>query len=231
MKTIGMIGGMSWESSSLYYQLINREVRKRLGRMHSAKSLMYSFDFDEIDRLQTAGNWAEATDFMVTVGATLSRGGADFLMICCNTMHRMADAVQKAAGVSLLHIADPLGVRIRTDGLSRVGLLGSRFTMEQDGIIRGRLAHTYNVETIIPGETDRAAVHGVIVEELVRGKFTDSSRALYRGIMAKLVAKGAQGVILGCTEIPLLVKPGDATVPLYDTTALHAMAAVDMALG
>jgi aspartate racemase len=180
--------------------------------------------------LQAAGKWDEATDWMTTVGATLSKGGADFVMICCNTMHLMADDVEKAAKVPLLHIADPLGAKIRKDGKTRVGLIGSRFTMEDDRIIAGRLKDKFGIETITPEADDRAIVDRVIQEELVRGKFLEPSRALYRGVMQRLVERGAEGVILGCTEIPLLVNATDATVPLYDTTTLHALAAVDRAL-
>ena len=230
MKTIGMIGGMSWESSAIYYQIVNREVQKRLGGVHSAKALMYSFDFGEISALQAAGNWDEATDRMATVGATLSKGGADFVMICCNTMHRMAGEVEKAARVPLLHIADPLGAKIKSDGVKKVGLLGSRFTMEDDRIIAGRLQSKFDLEIVVPNDADRATVDGIIQKELCRGQILEPSRAAYRDVMARLVAQGCEGVILGCTEIPLLVKPGDASVPLYDTTTLHALSAVDLAL-
>lgn len=230
MKTIGMIGGMSWESSKVYYEIVNREVQKRVGGVASAKTLMFSFDFGEMSKLQAAGRWAEATDQMVTVGATLSKGGADFVMICCNTMHLMADEVEKAARVPLLHIADPLGAKIVKDGKKTVALIGSRYTMEDDRIIAGRLKSKYGLEVIVPDEADRKIIDSVIQDELVKGKFLEPSRAAYRGVMARLVEKGAQGIILGCTEIPLLVSAGDATVPLYDTTTLHALAAVDLAL-
>jgi aspartate racemase len=230
MKTIGMIGGMSWESSVVYYRIINRAVQDRLGGVHSAKTLMYSFDFGEVAVLQQAGRWDEATDWMTTVGATLSKGGADFLMICCNTMHLMAGEVEKAARIPLLHIADPLGEKIRKDGKKRVGLLGSCFTMENGRIISDRLREKFGLEVIAPRDADRTLVDRVIQDELVRGKFTDASRARYREVMARLVEDGAEGIVLGCTEIPLLVKDEDATVPLYDTTTLHAMAAVEMAL-
>jgi len=230
MKTIGMIGGMSWESSAVYYQIVNREVQKRLGGVHSAKALIYSFDFGEISALQSAGKWDEAADRMATVGATLSKGGADFVMICCNTMHRMADAVENAARVPLLHIADPLGEKIKSDGVKTVGLLGSRFTMEDDRIIAGRLKARFGLDIVVPDDADRATVDGIIQTELCRGQFLEPSRAAYRGVMARLAAQGCEGVILGCTEIPLLVKPQDASVPLYDTTTLHALAAVDLAL-
>jgi aspartate racemase len=230
MKTIGMIAGMSWESSVVYYQILNREVQKRVGGVSSAKTLMYSFDFGEMSALQAAGRWAEATDLMTTVGATLSRGGADFLMICCNTMHLMSEEVETAARVPLLHIADPLGTKIVADGKKRIGLLGSRFTMENERILTGRLLRKFGLDVVVPGEHDRAVVDRVIQDELVRGRFLEPSRAAYRDVMARLVARSCEGIILGCTEIPLLVKPEDATVPLYDTTTLHALAAVDLAL-
>lgn len=230
MKTIGMIGGMSWESSAIYYQIVNREVQKRLGGVHSAKALMYSFDFGEISALQAAGKWDEATDRMATVGATLAKGGADFVMICCNTMHLMADDVARASRVPLLHIADPLGEKIRSDGVKTVGLLGSRFTMEDDRIIAGRLKSKFGLQIVTPDETDRATVDGIIQKELCRGQFLEGSRAAYRGVMARLAGQGCEGVILGCTEIPLLVKPEDADIPLYDTTTLHALSAVDLAM-
>jgi aspartate racemase len=198
--------------------------------VHSAKVLLYSFDFEEIAALQRGGRWQEATARMQDAGVRLARGGADFLVICCNTMHLMADEVEKAAGIPLLHIADPLGAKIRADGHSPVGLIGSCFTMEDDGIIKGRLASRYGIETIVPGKADAAEVDRVILGELVCGRLLPSSRDSYREIMARLVAAGAEAVILGCTEIPLLVKAEDSAVPLYDTVALHALAAVDRAL-
>jgi len=230
MKTIGMLGGMSWESSSLYYRLMNRAVQARLGGVHSAKALMYSFDFGEIEALQAAGRWDDATARMVRVGVSLAQGGADFLMICCNTMHLMAEAVERAAGVPLLHIADPLGAAIRAQGFTRVGLLGSRHTCEKDGIVIGRLRERFGIETVVPDEAGRREVHRIIVEELCRGEFLDAARRTHRRLIESLVAQGAQGVVLGCTEIPLLVGPEDARVPLFDTTTLHALAAVDLAL-
>ncbi len=230
MKTIGMIGGMSWESSSVYYQLINREVQKRLGGMHSARLLLHSFDFAQIAALQDAGRWDEASKRMEQAGAGLAKSGADFLIICCNTMHRMAGAVEKASGVPLLHIADPLGAAIRAAGLSRVGLLGSRHTMEQDDIVKGRLTGAYGLDVLAPEGEDFRAVDRIVYEELVRGQFQDSARATCRAAIARLIARGAEGIILGCTELPLLVKPEDSAVRLFDTTTLHAMAAVEMAL-
>ena len=229
-KTIGMIGGMSWESTLTYYQIVNREVQKRLGGVHSAKILLESYDFGEMAALQQAGKWDEARAMMEESGRKLARAGADFVMICCNTMHLMADAVEKAAGVPLLHIADPLGRAIAAKGLRRVGLLGSCFTMEKAGVISGRLEDRFGIATIIPDDAGRATIDGVIQSELVRGQFLEPSRAAYRAVMAGLVETGAQGIILGCTEIPLLVTQDDSSVPVFDTTALHALAAVDLAL-
>ncbi|HWA89712.1 MAG TPA: aspartate/glutamate racemase family protein [Rhizomicrobium sp.] len=230
MKTIGMLGGMSWESSTVYYQLMNREVQRRLGGVHSMKALMYSFDFGEIAALQDAGRWDESSRILERVGAMLAKGGADFVMICCNTMHLMAEAVERAAGVKLLHIADPLGEAIRAKGLTRVGLLGSRHTMEKGGIVADRLREKFGLEIVVPEADDRAEIHRIIVEEFCRGRFLDGARDTHRRVIARLVAQGAQGVILGCTEIPILMKPEDAEVPLFDTTALHALAAVELAL-
>lgn len=230
MRTIGMIGGMSWESSRLYYEIMNREVQKRLGGAHSAKVLLWSFDFEEMARLQRSGRWDEAAAHMREAGTRLARAGADFLVICCNTIHIAAQDVETAAAIPLLHIADPLGAKLKADGISRAGLLGSCFTVEDDRIVKGRLATCYGIDTIVPEKRDAAEVDRVIMEELVRGRFLESSRARYREIMARLVAQGAEAIILGCTEIPLLVQSQDSKVPLYDTTALHALAAVDYAL-
>jgi aspartate racemase len=230
MKTIGMLGGMSWESSAVYYRILNREVQKRLGGVHSAKALMYSFDFAEMSVLQHTGKMAEANDRMATVAVHLAKSGADFLMICCNTMHTAAAQLEQAAKIPLLHIADPLGAAIRKAGCSRPALLGSEFTMERDDILRGRLRSRFGIEVMTPKGADADEVSRVIYEELVRGQFLDSSRKSYREIIARLVAEGADSVILGCTELPLLVMPEDSAVPLFDTTTLHAMAAVDMAL-
>lgn len=231
MKTIGMIGGMSWESTLVYYQIVNREVQARLGGVHSAKIVMESYDFAEIAALQQAGKWDAARAAMEETARKLARAGADFIMICCNTMHLLADSVEKAAGLPLLHIADPLGVAIKAKGLRRVGLLGSCFTMEKAGVISGRLEEKFGIATIAPDEAGRAKVDDVIQTELVRGQFLEPSRAAYRAVMAGLVEQGAQGIILGCTEIPLLISQADSTVPVFDTTSLHATAAVDLALG
>lgn len=228
-KVIGLIGGMSWESSAEYYRIINQRVRDRLGSLRSARCLMWSFDFGEIEALQHAGRWDEATDELVGAARRLERGGADFVVICTNTMHRMADQVQAAIGLPLLHIADPTAARIRAAGLSRVGLLGTAFTMEQD-FYKGRLAARHGLDVLVPEAGDRAEVHRVIYEELVQGRALPASREAYRAVIARLVANGAEAIILGCTEIMLLVRPEDSPVPLFDTTALHAEAAVDWAL-
>jgi aspartate racemase len=229
MKTIGLIGGMSWESSAEYYRIVNQGVRDRLGPTASARCLLWSFDFSEIERLQHEGDWSGLTERMTDAARRLETAGADLLLICTNTMHRMADAVQQAVSIPLLHITDPTADRIKAAGLRRIGLLGTAFTMEQD-FYKGRLAGKYGLDVLVPGEAQRAAVHRIIYEELVAGVITKVSRAAYRDVIAQLVARGAEGVILGCTEIMLLVRPEDSAVPLFDTTALHAHAAVDHAL-
>lgn len=228
-KVIGLIGGMSWESSAEYYRIINETVRARLGDLRSARCLLWSFDFGEIEALQHAGRWDEAAEELIDAARRLERGGADCVLICTNTMHRMADQVQAAIGLPLLHIADPTAERIRAAGLSRIGLLGTAFTMEQD-FYKGRLASRHGLDVLVPDAADRAVVHRVIYEELVQGRVLPESRAAYRSVIARLVERGAQAIILGCTEIMLLVRPEDSPVPLFDTTALHAEAAVDWAL-
>lgn len=230
MKIIGLIGGMSWESSAEYYRIVNERVRDRLGGLHSARCLMWSFDFAEIEALQHAGRWDEATALLVEAARRLERGGADFLVLCTNTMHRMADELQAAVGIPLLHIADPTALRIKAAGLRRVGLLGTAFTMEQ-AFYKGRLVARHGLEVLVPDAADRALVHHVIYDELVQGVVDPGSRAAYRDIIARLVAGGAEAVILGCTEIMLLVRPEDSAVPLFDTTTIHAEAAVAMAVG
>ncbi|MDG3578070.1 aspartate/glutamate racemase family protein [Rhizobium sp. YJ-22] len=228
-KIIGLIGGMSWESSAEYYRIINELVRDRLGGLRSAKCLMWSFDFGEIEALQHAGRWDDATAEMIAAARRLERGGADFVLICTNTMHRMAEEVEAAIGLPLLHIADPTAERIKAAGLTRVGLLGTAFTMEQD-FYKGRLAERHGLEVLVPEEEDRRTVHRVIYDELVQGRIEPASRQAYRAVIARLAERGAQAVILGCTEIMLLVRPEDSAVPLYDTTAIHAEAAVEMAI-
>jgi aspartate racemase len=228
--TIGLIGGMSWESSAEYYRIINREMQRRLGGVHSGRSLMWSVDFGEIERLQHEGQWDSLAEVMKDVAVRLERGGADFLVLCTNTMHRMADAISSAVAIPLLHIADPTAQRIKAAGFERVGLIGTAFTMEQD-FYKGRLQTQYGLDVIVPEADDRRIVHDVIYKELVVGKVLEASRMAYRDVIARLIDRGAQAVVLGCTEIMLLVSDEDSAVPLYDTTTIHALAAVDRALG
>lgn len=230
MKTIGLIGGMSWESSAQYYRIINEAVRERLGGVHSAKSLMVSVDFGEVERLQHQGEWHVLAAMMADAARQLERGGADLIVLCTNTMHSLAVAIEEATPLPLLHIADPTAKAIRKAGMTRVGLLGTAFTMEQD-FYRGRLEQRHGLEVLVPEADDRALVHRVIYEELVAGQVRQASRDAYRTVIARLIDRGAEVVILGCTEIMLLVGEGDATVPLFDTTRLHALAAVDFSLG
>ena len=229
MKTIGMIGGMSWESSLEYYRIINEAVMEQLGDLHSAKSLMYSVDFAEIEVLQREGRWQEATQAMIDDARAVEAGGADFLIICTNTMHKMADDVQRSIAIPLLHIADATAEAIQARGLQRVGLLGTRFTMEQD-FYRGRLVEKYALDVLVPVSADREIVHRVIYDELVLGKIESDSKAEYLRIIAALAKAGAEGIILGCSEIGLLVSQADCSLPLFDTTRIHALAAVKYAL-
>lgn len=229
MRTIGMLGGMSWKSSIEYYRIVNEAVRDRLGGTHSAKSVMVSVDFHEIEAMQQRGDWEAATTAMVAGARAVEAGGADVLLICTNTMHLMADEVQDAIGIPMLHIADATAAAVRAAGVEVVALLGTRFTMEQD-FYRGRLAGRHGLDVRIPDDAGRAVVHDVIYDELVRGIVRDESRRAYLDIIDGLVAEGAQGVIAGCTEIELLVAPGDVAVPYFPTTRIHAEAAVDWAL-
>ena len=229
MKTIGMIGGMSWESSIEYYRIVNEAAKEKLGGLHSAKSIMYSVDFAEIEILQSEGRWDEATQVMVEAAQRVEAGGADFLIICTNTMHKMADEVEKAIHIPLLHIADATARAIKAQGLGKVGLLGTKFTMEED-FYRGRLVDRHDLEVLIPQSEDREIVHRVIYDELVLGTIKPESRKQYKQIIEKLIAAGAQGIILGCTEIGLLVNDEDSRVPLFDTTIIHAITAVEYAL-
>lgn len=228
-KTIGLIGGMSWESSAEYYRIVNQEMQKRLGGVHSARSLMWSVDFGEIERLQHGGEWDRLANEMKDAALRLERGGADFVVLCTNTMHRLADAVVAAVEIPLLHIADPTAQRIKAAGFERIGLLGTAFTMEQD-FYKGRLRDHYGLDVMIPDARDRRVVHEIIYKELVVGEIRPESREAYRAVMARLIERGAQAIILGCTEIMLLVSDRDSAVPLYDTTTIHAVAAVDHAL-
>jgi len=229
-QVIGLIGGMSWKSSAEYYRLINEGVRDRLGGLHSARCLMWSFDFADIEVLQRGDRWDEAAAMLADAAQRLERGGADFLVIATNTMHIAAPQVQAACGLPLLHIADPTAARIKAAGLRRVGLLGTAFTMEQD-FYKGRLEREHGLAVLVPEAAGRAVIHRIIYEELVQGRIVDASRQACREVIASLVARGAEAIILGCIEIMLLVGPQDSRVPLFDTTGLHARAAVERALG
>ena len=229
MKTIGLIGGMSWESSIEYYRIINEATRAALGGLHSAKSIMYSVEFAEIEALQHAGRWDEAARILVAAAQSLEKGGADFVLICTNTMHKLYEDVQQQIEIPMLHIADATAQVIKAGGLGRVGLLGTRFTMEED-FYKGRLIEKYSLAVMVPPAAEMQAVHRIIYDELCAGKIMAASRQTYIEIINRLVGAGAEGVILGCTEIGLLVRQEDCSVPLFDTTAIHAKAAVKWAL-
>jgi len=229
MKTIGLIGGMSWESSLVYYRLINEGVKARLGGLHSAKCLMYSVDFAEIEPLQHGGHWNEATERMIEVARHVDRSGADFLLLCTNTMHKTADEIARRVQIPLLHIADATAGAVKRQGINKVGLLGTEFTMEDD-FYRGRLTEKHGLEVIIPTEQQRRIIHRVIYDELCLGKIERRSKEEYGSIIENLVGRGADGIILGCTEIGLLVDNEDSRVPVFDTTKIHAEAAVEYAL-
>ncbi|HEY3342564.1 MAG TPA: aspartate/glutamate racemase family protein [Anaerolineae bacterium] len=229
MKTIGLIGGMSWESSAEYYRIINEAVRENLGGLHSAQCLMYSVDFAEIEILQRDGRWDEAAQSMIEAACRLEWGGAKCVLLCTNTMHKSAEALQAAIHIPLLHIADATAEKVKALGLHTIGLLGTSFTMEED-FYKGRLTERYGLRVLIPSASERQIVHHVIYDELCLGQINTASRAQYAQIIAHLVEQGAQGIILGCTEIGLLVHPEDSSVPLFDTTRIHAEAAVEWAL-
>jgi aspartate racemase len=229
MRTIGLLGGMSWESSLHYYRVMNETVRDRLGGTHSAKSVMVSVDFYEVEAMQERGDWAAATDLMVASGRAVEAGGGECLVICTNTMHLMADEVQAAIDIPLIHIADATAAAIEKAGLSSVALFGTRYTMEED-FYRGRLESRHGLDVAIPDEAGRVVVHDVIYDELVKGVVNDDSRERYLAIIDELVDGGAQGVVAGCTEIELLVEPQHVSVPYFPTTQLHAEAAVEWAL-
>lgn len=229
MKTIGLIGGMSWESSIEYYRIINETAKEKLGGLHSAKSLMVTVDFAEIEKLQHEDRWDEAGQVLVKCAQNLERGGADFIVLCTNTMHKLADQITAHVNIPFLHIADATAEKIVATGIKRIGLLGTRFTMEHD-FYKGRLIENFGLDVLIPTKEDREIVHRVIYEELVLGKIVDASRAEYIRIINTLLANGAEGIILGCTEIELLIKTGDSLAPLFPTTRIHAVAAVEKAL-
>lgn len=228
MKTIGILGGMSWESTQNYYQQLNAGANARLGGFHSAPICLVSVDFAEIETLQRAGDWDEAGRVLAQAACRVQAGGADFLLIATNTMHRVAAQIEAAIEIPLLHIADATGERLKADGIMRVGLLGTRFTMEQ-AFYRDRLRDDFGIEVLIPDEPGRQTVHDIIFQELVRGTISDASRERYLRIIGELQAQGADGVILGCTEIAMLVQQAHTAVPLYDTTELHVQAALNWA--
>jgi aspartate racemase len=229
MKTIGLIGGMSWESSSEYYRIINETVKERLGGLHSAKCIVYSADFEEIENLQHQGRWEELTELMINFAQKLEGAGADFIVICTNTMHKMAGEVENNINIPLLHIADATAERIIEMGLRKLGLLGTNFTMEED-FYKKRLKEKYNIDVIIPPENHRRIIDDVIYNELCLGIVAQSSKEKFVEVITRLISNGADGVILGCTEIPLLISQGDVEIPLFDTTSIHAKSAVEFAL-
>lgn len=229
MKTIGLLGGMSWESTVEYYRIINERIRDRMGGLHSARIVIHSFDFAEIEQLQRGDRWEDAARTLTDASRNLERAGAEILVICTNTMHKVAEEIQGGISIPLLHIADAAAARIRESGIRKVGLLGTAFTMEED-FYRGRLKRKHGIEAIAPDAEDRETVHRVIYEELCIGEIRDRSRRKFREIIGRMVSRGARGVVLGCTEIPLLVREGDADVPLFDTTEIHAVEAAEWAI-
>jgi len=229
MKTIGMIGGMSWESSLEYYRIMNQAVKEKLGGFHSAPCILYSVDFEDVEKLQHQGDWESLNRLMIEAAQRVKKAGADFLVICTNTMHKMADEVQRAIQIPLLHIADVTAGAVKANGQSRVGLLGTKFTMEQD-FYKGRLQEIHGIDVLIPEDKERQVIHDILYNELCLGEIKELSKGKFQSIIQNLVKRGAQGVILGCTEIPLIVSQEDYEIPLYDTTSLHARAAVDFAL-
>ena len=228
MKTIGLLGGMSWESTALYYKSINEGIKAKLGGLHSAKICLYSVNFEEIEKLQHQGNWDETAVILAKAAQSVEIGGADFLLICTNTMHKVASEIEATISIPILHIADATANRLLADGIKKVGLLGTRFTMEQD-FYKSRLIDKFGIDVVVPNETDRTVVHDVIYNELCLGEIKASSRKQYVEIVNKLNEQGAEAVIMGCTEITLLIAQKDTHVPLYDTTAIHAEEAVKLA--
>jgi aspartate racemase len=229
MKTIGLIGGMSWESTAVYYRLLNEMAARRLGGLHSAKLVLFSVDFHEIEQILTQGRWNDAASILGSAGLALKNAGADFLVLCTNTMHKVSEEIETISGLPLLHIVDVVGEAIQKQNIRKVGLLGTKYAMEM-GFYQERLDERFGVEVQIPNEEEREKIHRVIFEELCKGVLKDDSREAILSIIGRLVGAGCQGIILGCTEIPMLVQPGDAKVPLIDTTAIHAQAALERAL-
>jgi aspartate racemase len=229
MKTIGLLGGMSWESTLPYYRHVNETVKTRLGGLHSARLLLYSVDFHDIAELQRSGDWNRAGELLADAAGRLQRAGADFIVLCTNTMHKVAPAIEAAISIPLLHIVEPTAAAIRAAGFRRIGFIGTRFTMEHD-FYRGRLCERHGIEALIPDAAERDDVHRIIYEELCVGAIRADSRTRYREVMANLVARGAEAIVLGCTEITLLVDASDSTVPQFDTTRLHAVHAAEYAI-
>lgn len=229
MKTIGLIGGMSWESSDLYYQILNRTVQQQLGGVHSCQCLMYSVDFGEIAALQHQNDWDELAIQMINAGQRLERGGADFVLLCTNTMHKLVDQIQANINIPLLHIVDPTAEAIQQKAMKKVGLIATKFSMEGD-FLRMRYKSKFDIDTIIPNELDRNVIHDIIYNELVKGIINPSSKQKFIEIMDKIIEQGAEGIISGCTEIELLIKPSDIQVELFETTKIHAEKAVSLAL-
>jgi aspartate racemase len=229
MKTIGLIGGMSWESSAVYYHHINKQVNEQLGGVHSAKILMYSADYDPLVELQRSGNWEEIANISIDISKKLENAGADCILICCNTVHIVAEQLQENISIPLIHIADVTGEEIKKNKISKVALLGTKFTMEKD-FFKGRLKQKFNIDTILPDEADKDFVHHSIYNEFCKGIFNESTKTEILKIIDKLISEGAEGVILGCTELPMLIKPSDLSIPSFDTTLIHSTSAVTFAL-
>ena len=229
MKTIGLIGGMSWESTQEYYKFLNEGVKDKLGGLNSAKILLYSFNFKEIEELQHRGDWEALTHEMVEAAKNLQKGGAEVIVICTNTMHKMAPEIEEALHIPLLHIADAAGADIKRMGFKKVALLGTKFTMTED-FYRGRLMEKFGIEVVVPQGKDKNIVHNIIYDELCRGIIREESRKAYIEIIEEMKGRGAEGVILGCTEIPLLIKNGDVSIPVFDTTKIHSAALVAEAI-
>ncbi|KMY32991.1 aspartate racemase [Lysinibacillus xylanilyticus] len=228
MKTIGLIGGMSWESSVEYYRIINEEVKKRLGGLHSAKCLLHSVDFAEVERYQVRGEWDKAGKLLGDVALSLEKGGAEFIIICTNTMHKVIEYIEEKLNIPILHIAEATAKQIKKSNINKVGLLGTKFTMEQD-FYKSRI-ESNGIRVLVPNSSERDVVHKVIYDELCLGNIQQSSRDYYKKVIKSLVDEGAEGIILGCTEIGLLVKQEDSEVPLFDTTVIHAIESVNTAL-
>ena len=230
MKIIGLLGGMSWESSLVYYKIVNEKVKEKLGGHHSCECVMYSVDFDIIKKLQFEGHWEELTRIMIVAAKKIEHGGAEMLTICTNTMHKMVPDIERNISIPIVHIADATAEVIKARGIKKVALLGTRFTMEQD-FYKGRLVEKHGIEVVIPEGNDLEQVHDIIYNELVLGEIKQSSKEIYKQVIKRLIKRGAEGVILGCTEIPLLIQQEDCSVPVFDTTQIHAEKTVEFAIG